>query len=188
MRRSRSSATPIFATALFATAALNSIAAQDKSQAADPAQKPAAAAELNDLEQAFVDQMNGCALIGSFTIDGRDDKPARSERYEIKGATRVKDDNWLIHARIVYGEIDVVVPVPVKMNWAGDTPVLSVTNLAIPLVGEQFTARLLFYDGRYAGTWAHGKVGGHMTGKIEKTGTDKPEEASKPDADQKKPE
>lgn len=187
MRRSRSSATPIFATALFATAALNSIAAQDQPQAADPAQKPAGV-ELNELEQAFVDQMNGCALIGSFTIDGRDDKPPRPERYEIKGATKVKDDNWLIHARIVYGEIDVVVPVPVKMNWAGDTPVLSVTNLAIPLVGEQFTARLLFYDGRYAGTWAHGKVGGHMLGRIEKAEANEAGGTSKPEANEKKPE
>jgi hypothetical protein len=180
MRRSHSSATPIFATALFATTALRSIAAQDKPQGAEPVQKPAPV-ELNDREQAFVDQMDHCALVGTFTVDGRDDKPARPERYEINGATKIRDDNWLIHARIVYGEIDVVVPVPVRMNWAGDTPVLSVTNLAIPLVGEQFTARLLFYDGRYAGTWAHGKVGGHMMGKIEKTGTDKPAEESTPD-------
>jgi hypothetical protein len=187
MRRSRSPATRLFAAALLITAALNSIAAQDKPQAADPAPKPAAV-ELNDLEQAFVDQMKGCTLVGSFTIDGRDDKPARSERYEIKGASKVKDDNWLIHARIVYGEIDVVVPVPVKMNWAGDTPVLSVTDLAIPLVGEQFTARLLFHDGRYAGTWAHGKVGGHMMGTIEKSGTEKAEEAPKSDAGEQKPE
>ena len=143
---------------------------------------------MNDLEQAFADQMNGCALVGTFTIDGRDDGPARSERYEIKGATKVKDDNWLINARVVYGKIDVVVPVPVKMNWAGDTAVLSVTNLAIPLVGEQFTARLLFYDGRYAGTWAHGKVGGHMLGRIEKAEADQPGESpeSKPAETQSK--
>jgi hypothetical protein len=31
-----------------------------------------------------------------------------------------------------------------------------------------FTARVLFYEDRYAGTWQHGKVGGHMFGKIEK--------------------
>jgi len=176
----------LFTAAVFATAALRSLAAQEQPPAAETPQP--AGVSLNELEQAFVDQMHGCALVGSFTVDGHDDKPARSERYEITGATKVKDDNWLIHARIVYGQIDVVVPVPVKMNWAGDTPVLSVTNLAIPLVGDQFTARLLFYDRRYAGTWAHGKVGGHMMGRIEKTGTDQPDEASKPDQDQKKPE
>jgi len=156
--------------------------------AAQPAPQPAAKVELNELEQAFADLMNGCALIGTFTIDGRDDGPARSERYEIKGATKVKDDNWLISARVVYGKIDVVVPVPVKMNWAGDTPVLSVTNLAIPLIGEQFTTRLLFYDGRYAGTWAHGKIGGHMMGRIEKAEAGESGDASMPEESEKKSE
>ena len=45
---------------------------------------------------------------------------------------------------------------------------ISVTNLSIPLLGSEFTSRVLFYGDRYAGTWQHGKVGGHMRGRIEK--------------------
>ena len=33
--------------------------------------------------------------------------------------------------------------------------------------GEAFSARVLFYDDRYAGTWDHGDYGGMMYGTIE---------------------
>jgi hypothetical protein len=151
-------------------------------QAADPpASKPATtvpAVEMNEHEQAFVDLMKGNQLTGKFTVDGRDDD-ARTDSYLINAVSKVKDDNWLVHSRIKYGDLDVVVPIPVKMNWAGDTAVLSVTDLAIPGLGEGFSTRLLFDGKRYAGTWSHNEVGGHMWGKIEK----QPEEDVKPKAD-----
>ena len=49
-----------------------------------------------------------------------------------------------------------------------DTPMISMTDVAIPSMGT-FTVRLVFYGDRYAGTWQHGQVGGHMFGRIEKT-------------------
>jgi hypothetical protein len=133
----------------------------------NPPSKPAV--ELNELEQAFVDLMKGSVLDGHFSIDGAGEKSTpKTDRYRINSVTKVKDDSWLVNARVVYGDFDVVVPVPVKMNWAGDTAVLSVTDLSIPGLGEGFSSRLLFDGKRYAGTWAHGEVGGHMWGKIDK--------------------
>ena len=127
------------------------------------------AVELNEQEQAFFDLMKDSVLVGHFSIDGADkDAPARTDRYRINGVSKVQDENWLVNARVVYGDFDVVVPVPVKMHWAGDTAVLSVTDLTLPVLGEGFGSRLLFDGKRYAGTWAHGEVGGHMWGKIEK--------------------
>ena len=42
------------------------------------------------------------------------------------------------------------------------------TDYSVPALGT-FTARVLFYDDRYAGTWQHGQeVGGHLFGRIEK--------------------
>jgi hypothetical protein len=151
--------------------------------AADPpANKPAAATpavELNELEQAFVELMKGSQLTGKFTVDGRDGD-AKTDSYRINAVSKVKDDNWIVHSRIKYGEFDVVVPIPVRMHWAGDTAVLSVTDLAIPGLGEGFSSRLLFDGQRYAGTWAHGEVGGHMWGKIEKQPADEaPKKADK---------
>lgn len=128
--------------------------------------------QLNEAEQAFVELMSKCELVGSFTVDGQDDAPLKPERYAINGATKVEGSNWVVAARIKYGKNDLTVPVPVEVKWAGDTPMIQVTNLAIPGLGNGFSSRVLFYEGRYAGTWQHGKVGGTMFGKIEKQGAD----------------
>lgn len=124
-------------------------------------------AELNAAEQAFVQQLTKATLVGQFSVDGRSDKAPSPERYTIESVTKVRGDQWIVQSRITYGKYDVAVPVPVQVIWAGDTPVLQVTDLKIPLMGEGFTARVMFYKDRYAGSWYHGKVGGHMWGMIE---------------------
>jgi hypothetical protein len=91
----------------------------------------------------------------------------RPERYEIEGVTKVGEDQWRFTARIQYGDTNVTLPVVVTMLWAGDTPMVSLTDLTIPLLGT-FTARVIFYRDRYAGTWQHDEVGGHLFGVIEK--------------------
>ncbi len=55
------------------------------------------------------------------------------------------------------------------MRFNGDTPMILMTETSLPGIGT-FTARVFFYRDRYAGTWQHGRVGGHMWGRIEKTG------------------
>jgi len=134
---------------------------------APPATAPKAT--LDEKEQAFADLLNKAVMVGRFTVDrkGDDAGGGHEERYEIQSATKVSDHHWIVNSRIKYGKLDVVVPVPVEVHWADDTPVLCVTDLEIPLVGSEFTARVMFFDGRYAGTWRHGKVGGLMTGRIE---------------------
>ncbi|QDU39938.1 hypothetical protein Mal4_42920 [Maioricimonas rarisocia] len=137
-------------------------------QPANPEQvTPSTAEQLNEQEQAFQELLQNAVLVGTFSVDGRNGSP-KPERYTINGVTKVQGDRWIVQARITYGDTDIPVPVPVKVHWAGDTPMISVTNLSIPLVGSQFTSRVLFYGDRYAGTWQHGKVGGHMWGRIEK--------------------
>jgi hypothetical protein len=79
--------------------------------------------------------------------------------------TKIGEDQWLFTARI--GKAGFPVPIPVPVKWAGDTPVISVTKLAIPTMGT-FTARVVIYDGQYAGTWDAGDHGGHMWGRIER--------------------
>jgi hypothetical protein len=68
----------------------------------------------------------------------------------------------------------VTLPIPLEIKWAGDTPVITLTKLAIPGLGT-FTSRVVIYEGRYAGTWQHDRVGGHLFGKIEKAVSDKPD-------------
>ena len=138
---------------------------------ADEAAKPAAATEAETLtpaEQAFATLLTGADLVGSFTVDGKETTP-KQDRYSITKAMKLKGNTWAIHARIKYGEVDITVPVAVKVDWAGQTPVLSVTDLKIPGLGSEFGSAILFQGDRYAGTWEHGKVGGHMWGRVERT-------------------
>jgi len=134
-------------------------------QADDKADAEAVAAR----EAAFSAAMEKTVLIGSFTIDGKEsDEPLKPERYEIESVTKASGNLWIFTARIKYGKLDTKLPITVPVEWAGDTPMVSLTNASIPGLGEQFSARVIFHDDRYAGTWQHGKVGGHMFGRIEK--------------------
>jgi hypothetical protein len=125
-------------------------------------------ASLSQLERRFTDQMQGAALVGHFTVAGREDREARPDRYDIASVAKVGDDEWRFNARIRYGSVDATLPIVVTMRWAGDTPMVTITDFTIPEMGT-FTARVFFYGDRYAGTWQHGAVGGHMFGRIEKS-------------------
>jgi hypothetical protein len=126
-----------------------------------------APASLTDLERQFTAQMKDAALVGQFTIAGREDRPARPDRYDISSVQKVGDGRWQFNARMRYAGIDVTLPITVPMRWVGDTPMIALTDLTIPTLGT-FTARVFFHGDRYAGTWQHGSVGGHMFGRIEK--------------------
>jgi len=126
-----------------------------------------AASEQERLEKAFAEKMTGSTLVGRFSSNKSD--KIHQDRYTIAKVSKLAGDVWIWQARIQYGEHDVDVPVPVKMMWAGDTPVITLTDAGVPGMGK-FTVRILFYRDEYAGTWSndHGG-GGQMFGRIEKT-------------------
>ena len=124
-------------------------------------------ASLSTLERRFTDQMKGAALVGRFTVAGREDRQASPDRYDISSVEKVGDDQWRFNTRIRYGSVDATVPVVVTMRWVGDTPMITMTDVAVPTMGT-FSPRVFFYGDRYAGTWQHGAVGGHLFGRIEK--------------------
>lgn len=138
--------------------------------------------ELSERERAFAERMQNVDLVGHFTIEGiegledvegvqRDRNP---ERYEIASVSKLEGegDRWRFDVRVVYMTVDVTVPVVVPIVWAGDTPMVSITDFELPGLGDQFGARVLFYDERYAGTWDHGPYGGMMYGVIEPAGAE----------------
>jgi hypothetical protein len=118
------------------------------------------------LEKEFAAKLSGATLKGSFSLDGKDG-PNKPDRYQIVSAKKVTGDDWVVTAKMKVGENELDVPVPIKVYWADDTPVMSLTDLTIPGMGT-FTSRIMFYGDRYAGTWQHGDVGGHMWGTVEK--------------------
>jgi hypothetical protein len=144
---------------LFALGLATSVAADESKAAKSRA----------ELERKFIDAMTNAVLEGSFTIDGRnEDKPPHKDKYIIDGVQKSGGDVWVVTARIVYGNVDAKIPVPVEVRWAGDTAVIMLTDVGLPGMPGKFSTRLLIDGVRYAGTWAHDKVGGHMWGKIRK--------------------
>lgn len=125
------------------------------------------AEERAALEAEFEKSMENVVMEGFFTVTGRgDDGKLRPERYEVSKAVKVAGDVWTIHARIQYGDHDFTAPVPVKLLWAGDTPVVSLTDVGLPGSDGSFTARVVFYKDHYSGMWWHGETGGNQFGRI----------------------
>jgi hypothetical protein len=118
--------------------------------------------------EKFAAAMSGVKLTGQFTIVGQKEQPLRKEEYEIQSVSKMpKGDYWLFQARIKYGQHDVAVPLPLQVKWAADTPVITLDEVTIPGLGT-FGARVVIHDDKYAGTWSHGDVRGHLFGIIEK--------------------
>jgi hypothetical protein len=121
-----------------------------------------------ELFDRFEKTMSGVKLVGHFTVVGQEDKPPQAEEYTILSVSKLAEgDFWSIKARIKYGDKDVTLPLPLEVKWAGDTPVITLTDLTIPGLGT-FSSRVIIYNKKYAGTWTHGEVGGHIFGKVEK--------------------
>jgi len=126
-----------------------------------------AAAEQKKLDESFEKTMTKVKLVGNFTIDGKEDGTLRKEEYIVEKVKKTDEgDYWVITARIKYGEVDLAVPVPVEVKWAGKTPIITLDNITIPGLGT-FSSRVVIDKGKYAGTWTHDDVGGHLFGKIE---------------------
>ena len=120
---------------------------------------------LNALEKEFQDSMQGVTLEGQSTRDG---KPGLSEdKYEIEKVVKTGDDQWTVYAKIEFRGQAMTVPLPLEIKWAGDTPMITLTDQSLPGMGT-YTARVLLYRGQYAGTWSGRNGGGKVFGKIVK--------------------
>jgi hypothetical protein len=127
---------------------------------------PPSEAERN---RAFTQSMSGVTLVGHSTRISRDGVFG-PERYYIDGVNHVTGDTWLFRTRLLYKGKEIPVPIPLSVKWAGDTPVITLTDLAIPGVGT-YSARVVLYREQYAGTWNGQNNGGHLFGKIERGST-----------------
>lgn len=123
--------------------------------------------EQKKLFESFEKTMTKVKFVGNFTIDGKEEGTLRKEEYIVEKVKKTKEgDYWVITARIKYGDVDMAVPVPVEVKWAGKTPVITLDNITIPGLGT-FSSRVVIDQGKYAGTWTHDEVGGHLFGKLE---------------------
>jgi len=144
---------------------------------------PAAPAEerQEELESEFARSMSGAELVGYFTVDGEEEqKGLKEETYRLRTVKKLpRGDYWLFEYR--YGDDQTTIPVTLQVKWAGDTPVITLTDAGIPGLGT-FSARVVFYRGHYAGTWSASDHGGKLFGKVvEAQPDDSPEEEPEPD-------
>jgi hypothetical protein len=158
----------IFAAALAILAAVRADDTPVPAAPAEPASADPKKAAQEELETKFKKTLTDATMIGSWYLvaEGKAGEP-KEDKYTITGATKLFGENWLIHARVQYGKADFTAPFPVKVKWAGDTPVITVDEVGI-LGGAKFSARVLIYGGTYAGTWSGGGHAGLMSGVIAK--------------------
>jgi hypothetical protein len=117
-----------------------------------------------EYERLLQERMRNVTLVGYSTRTNKEGTFG-PEKYKIESIRKVSGDTWLFQTRLRYDGKDLPVPIPVTLKWAGDTPVITLTDLTIPGVGT-WTARVLLYRDQYAGTWSGKTHGGQMFGKI----------------------
>ncbi len=126
------------------------------------------------LEKEFKKTLTGAVLTGIWQITGEEGLAGtepltepKSEKYSVQSATKLGGDFWLINARMEFGKVDLTVPVPIRVVWAGDTAVITVDEIPIPSVGK-YSARVLIYRGFYSGAWMslEQNYGGILAGRI----------------------
>lgn len=147
-------------------------------ESAPPAQTSSAPVDPNArraaMEREFADLLTGVTLRGMWQMTGEGGLSGKepltepkSEAYHIVSAAKLSDDYWLISARIEVDEKNVTVPVPVRVEWAGDTPVITLDDIPIPTMGT-YSARVMFFRGFYSGTWLSNtkNYGGILAGRM----------------------
>ncbi len=131
------------------------------------APKPAETApvEMNAAEKQFQETMSNVTMTGFFTVG--DDPATHPDKYTIGRIWKIGDDLWNFEASIQYNNREFKATVKVPVKWAGDTPVLTLSNYLIQGQGV-YSARILILADQYAGTWGAKDHSGKMFGKIVK--------------------
>ncbi len=120
--------------------------------------------ELNEHELNFQKMLKGKVLMGNFSVikDGKESEP-KKDHYKIVDLKKSDHGSWVF--TFEYGDRPAI-PFALPVKWADDTPMISMTQMALPGIGT-FSCRVLFHEGQYAGTWRHGDVIGNMWGVVQ---------------------
>ena len=136
---------------------------------------PASDSKPSAREAALSKMLSGATLEGSYTASGPGADPSKinREKYTLGEVKKIAGNIWQFPARIEYGGKDATIPIPLPVEWAGDTPIVVVDNVTLPGFGT-VSARVLFFDGHYAGYWKHGDHSGNLFGEIHPAAEKKP--------------
>lgn len=112
--------------------------------------------ERKTMEERFSAMLENAALNGTWApIDKRLLGDDHDDKYRIVRARRKDGDRWVILSRMKVQGQEVDFPIPVTMKFAGDTSVMILED--VPLgQGKTWSARILFHEDVYAGSWWDG--------------------------------
>lgn len=118
---------------------------------------------LTALEKRFQESLNNVTLSGTFIEDGIAE--VSEDRYVIERVSKSSGDTWKFQVRLEFNQKEMKISVPAEVKWAGDTPVIVLSNFPLPGAG-MIDARIVLSNSRYAGTWMGKKHGGKMFGNV----------------------
>ena len=151
----------------FCLMTVNLCVAQGQEAASADAEK-AAAPDQAALERGFQEMLAGTALKGFFTeLNQKSIEELMPDSYRIDKVIHQDNGLWFFDAKVQYRGHDIAFRLPIKVEWAGPTPVMIIDKMPMPGLGT-FTARVMFFDGLYAGTWEGHDFRGHMYGEVVK--------------------
>jgi hypothetical protein len=148
--------------------AVCSFAQEKKEVEASPKIQPSLAVlSPAELEAKFSAMLTNATLSGRWAALKEGALGEENEdKYHIVRVAKISGDSWVVHAKLKYNDREFIAPLPVKVRWAGDTPVMIVDNLAMPGGTRSYSARVMFYEHTYSGTWSGGDHGGMLYGTI----------------------
>jgi len=156
-------------------AAQTLIAAPTAKKHHSDAKKSSTSTKRVQLEKKFESLLTNATLEGLWQMTGEGGlkskqplTPPKPERYTIISATKIGENDWLIQARVeIADDKDITIPVPVRVFWAGDTPVITLDEISLPMLGT-YSARVMMHSQFYSGIWwSYAKnYGGTMAGRI----------------------
>src|SRR6186713_2388276 len=91
-----------------------------------------------ELEQKLQTQLDGARLVGQFSVVGADGaamRPPQVDQYAVSRLERDAGGHWVFNVSMSYGAQQHTLPVPVTIEWAGDTPMITMTEQTIPGLG-----------------------------------------------------
>lgn len=120
-------------------------------------------------EAAFAELLTGVTLDGYTTLTGADgtlqNKELKADSYTLTRVSKQDDGEWKFEAVIHYGGRPIPIAVALPVEWAGETPMIAVDDLAVPFMGS-YDARVVFHGDQYVGVWSGDGYGGHIFGRV----------------------
>jgi len=120
-----------------------------------------------ELETEFSAMLKNATLKGSWVpIQAGATGEEKSDSYRVVRAEKIEGDQWHIVSKVKYQGQEVDFPIPVIVKWAGDTAVVILDEVQTG-GGKSYSARVLFHNDRYAGSWwGNNQPGGLLSGVI----------------------